>query len=320
LIPTASPLDSSTSTDFITDDLADMMPINYNFVGSITESNDPPLNVSRSKRDQGRQLEALTDGEDSDNRQHEGVHNDHHQKFTLPNHGITCPMNATYKSIAMGEQNHEVNTCLIMFDEAHKLYGETNNDNVSNKSATEVTVMMNNTATLRPAYSLNATVNAEDEIDQAEMLEDMKEKKIAPLDASFHKIRVPSDDENMHENTQEDEKNPAVKAAKTTLYAKSKLAINTRALTLKTYQEDGSRAKTVMTMALHHPTDRQDQTTSPALTVMRKQVDDKDQTEVKMVSFATEGEEGITKCLSTWPAHFAAVTTAALHSFLHQQG
>jgi hypothetical protein len=49
---------------------------------------------------------------------------------------------------------------------------------------------------------------------------------------------------------------------------------------------------------------------------MREQVDDKIQTEVKMVPFATEGEEGITKCPSTWPAHFAAVTT---HSFLCQR-
>jgi hypothetical protein len=183
--------------------------------------------------------------------------------------------------------------------------------------------MLHNTATLKPTYSLKATVNAEDEIevppdqhddhDQAEMLEYMKEKKIAPLDALFPKIRVPSD----NENTQEDEKNPAVKAAKMTLYAKFKLAINTWALTLKTYQEDGIRAKTVMTMALHHPEDQQDQTTSPALTMMRVQVDDKDQTEVKLVPFATEGEEGITKCPSTWPAHFAAVTT---HSFLRQRG
>ena len=94
-----------------------------------------------------------------------------------------------------------------------------------------------------------------------------------------------------------------------TLYAKSKLAINTRALSLNTYQEDGSRAKTVMTMALHHQEERQDQTTSPALTTMREQVDDKDQMEVKMAPFATEGAEGITKCPSTWPAHFAAVTT-----------
>jgi hypothetical protein len=111
-----------------------------------------------------------------------------------------------------------------------------------------------------------------------------------------------------------------VKAAKTMLYAKSKLAINMRALTLKIYKEDGSRAETVMTMTLHHPTDCQDQTTSPALTMMREQVDDEDQTEVKMAPFATEGAEGITKCPSTWPAHFAAVTTAALNSFLHQQG
>jgi hypothetical protein len=255
-----------------------MMPSYRNFVESITETDDPPLNFSKSKRDQGRQLEALTEGEDPDNRQHEGVHDDHHQKFTLPNHEITCPMNATYKSIALGEQNHGVKTCLIMFDEAHKLYSKTVNDNVSSKSATEMTGMMHNTATLKSAYSLNATVNTEDEVeappdqhddhDQAEMLEDMKEKKIAPLDALFPKIRVPSDDQNMHENTQEDEKNPAVKAAKTTLYAKSKLAINTRALTLKTYQEVGSRAKTVMTMDLHHPEDRQDQKTSQALTTI----------------------------------------------------
>jgi hypothetical protein len=102
-----------------------------------------------------------------------------------------------------------------MFDEAHKgeskLYYEADNDDVSSKSDTEETVMMNNTATLRPAYSLNATANAEDDIevppdqhddhDQAEMLENMKEKKIAPLDASFPKIRVPSDDGNLHENT-----------------------------------------------------------------------------------------------------------------------
>ena len=139
-------------------------------------------------------------------------------------------------------------------------------------------------------------------------LEDMKEKKIAPLDALFPKIRVPSDDEYLHECTQEDEKTPAVKTAKMTLYAKSKLASNIRALTLKTYKEDGSRAETVMTMTLHHPTDCQAQTTSPALTMIREQVDDKDQMEVKMAPFVTEGAEGIAKCPSTWPAHFAAVT------------
>jgi HSP90 family molecular chaperone len=204
-----------------------MMPSYYNFVKSVTASDDPPLNVSRSKRNQGRQLEALTEGENPVNKHHERVHNDHHQKFTLLTHEITCPMNATYKSIAVGEQNHRVKTCLIKFDEAHKLYSKTDNDNVSSESATEITVMMHNTATLQSAYSLNATANTVDEIkvprdqhddhDQAEMLKDMKEKKIVPLDTLFLKIRVPSDNENMHENTQEDERNPAVKAAKTTL-------------------------------------------------------------------------------------------------------
>jgi hypothetical protein len=224
----------------VTDDYTDMMPSYHNLIKSVTESNNLPLNVSRPKGDQGRQLEALTEGEDSVDRQDEVAHR----------------VKACLTKKAVEEA--------IMFDEAHKgdkskLYYEADNDDVSSKSATEMTVMMKNTATLRPAYSLNVTINAEDEIevppdqydahDQAKMLEDMKEKKIAPLDALFPKIRVPSDDENMHKSTQEDEKNPAVKAAKTTLYAKSKLAINT----LKTYQEDGSRAKTVMTMALHHP-------------------------------------------------------------------
>jgi hypothetical protein len=106
---------------FITNNLADMMPSYRNVVENITDTDDPPLNVSRSKRDQGRQLEALTEGEDPDSRQNEGVHDDHHQKFTQPNHEITCPMNATYKSIAVGEQNHGVKTNLIKFDEAHKL-------------------------------------------------------------------------------------------------------------------------------------------------------------------------------------------------------
>jgi hypothetical protein len=131
---------------FITDDPADMMPSYHNFAETVPESNDPPLSVSRSKRDQGRQLEALTDGEESVNRQHEGVHDDLHQRFTLPNHEITCPMNATYETIAVGEKNYEVP------QEEH------------------------------------------DDHNQA--------KKIAPLDALFPKIRVPSDDENMHKITQ----------------------------------------------------------------------------------------------------------------------
>jgi hypothetical protein len=206
-----------------------------------------------------------------------------------------------------------------MFDETHKgdvskLYTKDDNDNVSSKSATEVTVMIYNTATLKSAHLLKATDNIDDEKeepqeehddhDQAKMFGNMKEdeKKIAPLDALFPKIRVSSNDESPYQEDEQDESPYQVDVQD------------------ETYQENGSHAKNVMTMALYHPQDCQDQTTSPALTMMREQVDDKDQTEVKMAPFATEGAEGITKCPSTWPAHFAAVTTAALHSFLHQQG
>jgi hypothetical protein len=49
----------------------------------------------------------------------------------------------------------------------------------------------------------------------------------------------------------------------------------------ETYQEDVSCAKNMMTMALHHRQDRQNQTTSPALTMMqgasRRQGTGKDQ-------------------------------------------
>jgi hypothetical protein len=73
---------------FVIDDFTNMMPSYHNFAKNVIESDDPPLKVSRSKGDQRRQLEALTDGEDSDDRPDEGVHDDHHQKFTLPNHEI----------------------------------------------------------------------------------------------------------------------------------------------------------------------------------------------------------------------------------------
>jgi hypothetical protein len=161
-------------------------------------------------------------------------------------------MNATYKSIAMGEQNHRIKTCIIMFDEAHKLYSKTNIDNVSRKGATEMTVMIDNTATLKSTSSLESAVYADNEVppEEHDDLTQAKKtapldalypkirgpsnehddlyqaKKTAPLDALFPKIRVPSNDENMHESTQEDEKNPAMKAAKTTMYTKSELASN----------------------------------------------------------------------------------------------
>ena len=88
----------------------------------------------------------------------------------------------------MGEQYHRIKTCLIVFDEAHKgdvskLYSETDDDNVSSKRATEMTIMMHNTDTLKSAYLLRATVNTDDEKeeppgnhddqDQAKLLKDM---------------------------------------------------------------------------------------------------------------------------------------------------
>jgi hypothetical protein len=63
----------------------------------------------------------------------------------------------------------------------------------------------------------------------------------------------------------------------------------------------------------------QDQTTSPALPMMGEQVDDKDQTEVEMAPFATEGAEGIAKCPSTWPAHFATLAKLATASSSQHQ-
>jgi hypothetical protein len=63
-----------------------------------------------------------------------------------------------------------------------------------------VTVRMYNTATLKSVYLLKATVNVEDDHELVKLFKDMKEnmKKIAPLDALFPKIRVPSDDEIQH--------------------------------------------------------------------------------------------------------------------------
>jgi uncharacterized protein YqeY len=109
-------------------------------------------------------------------------------------------VNATYKSIAVGdEKNHGVEASLIKKAvEGASMFDEADNDNMSSKSATEVTVMKYNTATLKSAYTLKVIVNIENEVppeehddhDQAEMFEDMKVEKTAPLDALFPKIRV----------------------------------------------------------------------------------------------------------------------------------
>ena len=99
---------------------------------------------------------------------------------------IISPVNATYKSTAVGDKkNHGVKASLIKKAvEGASMFDEADNDNRSCKSATEVTVMKYNTATLKSVYSLKDTVNIENEVppeehddhDQAEMFEDMKVK------------------------------------------------------------------------------------------------------------------------------------------------
>jgi hypothetical protein len=130
---------------FVTDDFKDMINSYHSFVNGVIESDDPPLNVSRSKRDQGRQLEALTEEEDSGDRQDDGVHDDHHQNFTLPIYETTNPVNTA---------------CLILKAvEEHSLVEGYKGDmsmleNMANKSATDIAVLMYNTATLKSGYSL----------------------------------------------------------------------------------------------------------------------------------------------------------------------
>jgi hypothetical protein len=75
-------------------------------------------------------------------------------------------VNTTSKSTVIGEQNHGIEA--TMFDEAYKgdgskLHNEADNDNVSSKSATEVTNMMHITTTLKSAQLLKATTKVTDE-------------------------------------------------------------------------------------------------------------------------------------------------------------
>jgi HSP90 family molecular chaperone len=102
---------------FVPDDLTDMMPSYHSFVKGVIDSDDPPLNASRSKREKGRQLEALTEEEDSGDRQDDGVHDDQHQKFTLPIHETTNPVKTTCLSIAVEEQTHGFETYLIQVED-----------------------------------------------------------------------------------------------------------------------------------------------------------------------------------------------------------
>ena len=111
-----------------------------------------------------------------------------------------------------------------------------------------------------------------------------EEGEIAPLDALYPMMQVLSDDKKqqtkhrmspMHETTyQEDVKN-------------------------ETYRETRSSAKNMVMTALYHPRDHKTHTTRPALMTMTyqcgEQVKKKEQEghkKIKMIPFATEGEEG----------------------------
>ena len=165
----------------VTDDFTDMMPSYHNLVKSVSESEDPPLDVSRSK--------GTREDSSMPSQREKILISDKMKEYTMTaTRSSPRPIDAAYKSIATGEQNHGVKTCLIMFDEAHKgdvskLYNETEDDNVSSKRATEMTIMMHNTETLKSAYLLRASVNTDDEKeeppgnhddqDQAKLFKDM---------------------------------------------------------------------------------------------------------------------------------------------------
>jgi hypothetical protein len=224
----------------------------------MVDSDDLPQNDSRFKRGQRRQLENVTEEEDPGDRQDDRIRDDRHQKFTLPTHEITYPVNATCLSIAVGKKNHGFKACLIqkaveepsLFVKAYKgdvseLFDEAYKNYVANKSATDMAVMMYNTATLKSAYSPKNTVNVAQQIDIDEMVDEegevtdekpqeehddqnrdnqykdvtnvtREEGEIAPLDALYPTMRVSSDGEKnktyrenrmsaMHESTYQED-------------------------------------------------------------------------------------------------------------------
>jgi hypothetical protein len=109
---------------FVTADFTDRMPSYHSFVKGVVNSDDPPLNVSRFKRERGRQLKAITEEEDSGDRPDDGVRDDQHQKFNLPINETTNPVNSACpcqwneedtacRSIDVWEQNNGFTACLI---------------------------------------------------------------------------------------------------------------------------------------------------------------------------------------------------------------
>jgi hypothetical protein len=191
----------------------------------------------------------------------------------------------------VGEKTHKFTACLIekavkehsmevmqltenkepgVFDEAYK-------ETVADKSATDMTDMMYYTATLRSDYPLT-DIDADEVVDedeeppedhddqyQAKLFKNMAkvpattqkkmmEGEIAPLDALFPMMQVLSD----HEKQKTHHKMSTMHAL---TYKEDVQTV--------TYQENGSRAENVTMMALHHPRDRQNQTASPALTMLQ---------------------------------------------------
>jgi hypothetical protein len=66
----------------------------------VVDSDNLPLNVSRLQRDQGRQLEDITEEDDYGDRRNDGVCDAQHQKFTMPIHETSNPVNAACLSIS----------------------------------------------------------------------------------------------------------------------------------------------------------------------------------------------------------------------------
>jgi hypothetical protein len=147
----------------------------------------------------------------------------------------------------MQPTNHKESSA---FDEAYK-------EAVADKSATDMADMMYNTATPRSGHSLadldaNEMLDNKEDIPDEEPPEEHDDHDQAKLIKDM--TEVPTNDENRqtlnrlsatHESTYQEE------------------VMN------EPYQENGSCDKNMMMMALHHPRDRQNQTTSPALTLMQ---------------------------------------------------
>ena len=148
----------------VTDDFTDMMPSYHSFVKGVIDSDDPPLNAPRSKRVQGRQHEAPTEDD--------GVHDDQHQKFTVPIHETTNPMSTAclFQEAVEGYKGDMP----MLFDEAYKKV-------VANTSATDIAVLTYNTATLKSDYSLKDEEEPHkehDDQDRDNVLKDMTMKEV----------------------------------------------------------------------------------------------------------------------------------------------